>query len=115
MSTWESGLAYVTMMAHEIESNDKPNCARNGADQGHVPTLLTHLFVHDYPFAGMHNVFVHRHDLENTQLITNERGWIASVQSMKVLPRYAAIIKVLQYLLVYPICRERAVMRLVGY
>jgi hypothetical protein len=68
MGTWSEAYAYVDLMANEIRSN---KCERNGVDQ------------------GMHNYFLYSTKLEQVikkddiHILSNEEGWIASIQSMK--------------------------------
>jgi hypothetical protein len=67
---WNDAVAYANLMADEIARNP---CERNGVDQ------------------GMHNYFVFSGDLEakvsKLHKISNEEGFIATVQSMPTLQR----------------------------
>lgn len=74
LGTWDEAFIYTDMLAEEISRNP---CERNGVDQ------------------GMHNYFVYggnggklRLSLgDRLHLISNEDGWVATVQSMPTLHR----------------------------
>lgn len=75
LATWEAALAYVGLIAGEVDGNA---CERNGVDQ------------------GMHNYFLYGGRLEEAlrplgappiRLVSNEEGWVATVQSMPTVKR----------------------------
>ena len=71
MGTWEQALAYATLMGDTAESNPR-SCERNGVDQ------------------GFHNYFVHAEGgkaIPDLHLVSNEEGWIATVQGMRSVTR----------------------------
>lgn len=75
MGTWPEALAYVNLLADELVT--RRSCERNGVDQ------------------GMHNYFVFGGGLtaalggaaDRLHVISNEEGWIATVQSMPTIQR----------------------------
>ena len=74
LATWAAARVYVDMLAAEIAVN---KCERNGVDQ------------------GMHNYFVYGGQLraalgDALKLVSNEDGWVATVQSMPTLQRNRA-------------------------
>lgn len=77
LATWAAAQVYATLVADELAGN---TCERNGADQ------------------GVHNYFVYSGRLKEAlaaapggpaalKLVTNEEGWVGTVQSMHALTR----------------------------
>ena len=69
LGTWEAALQYLKLMADNIRQRE--SCERNGVDQ------------------GVHNVIVHTQLMGSTPVhqVSNERGQIATVQSLRTLHR----------------------------
>jgi len=71
LASWDDALAYVRLLGHYLDT--KPECERNGIDQ------------------GIHNWLVYSGELATAvselHLVTNEEGFIATVQSMPTLTR----------------------------
>ena len=71
LGTWDDALAYAGLLADLIES--RPDCEQNGIDQ------------------GIHNYYLFSGDLENAvsklRIMSNEEGFVVSVQSMPTIRR----------------------------
>ena len=75
MATWSEALAYANLLADELLS--RRTCERNGVDQG----------MHNYHVFGGGLLQAIGGDASRLHVVTNEEGWIATVQSMPAIQR----------------------------